>query len=513
MEHRANSENEPYQPLADSQKPAVGEKQHNARAAGDEDPPIPASTLNSIIVLAVVGLVDAIEYGMVMPSLSKYLEQIQGHSDTKAYGLVLALFSCASLCCKPVVGRWCDMRSFREVYVVTITLAICGAAIYALARWQGSLAMVFIGRMLGGCGAANTSLLYAYVSRTVPPAKQTMVMMATGLTFPIGMALGPCTNLITASADFSIGGVKFDDTNSPGALLALILILLLAAVVCLLVEPPPYAEKESDGPSKDVSVLRGVWQEVRRPAVAVCFVVIFDFNMFLTASESVVVPVTQHASKLHFIPLQNSYVYAGVAVWIMLVSISIMVLGKGVPDRWLVLVAVLGYSTSCVCVLFLWDYNMELWQFLLGEAALVTCLPLSFSPNRAIFSKLVKHSRHQALLSSILSIVASLGSIAGPTWMGMTAGTPKEQGPVAHTMFFGILSLASLLLVLVVSVWFYVWRSDLDLVNDPADNNEAKVIPNVVDDAEATSDAAPENPANDPSSFQENLLSKKPLDN
>ena len=72
-------------------------------------------------------------------------------------------------------------------------------------------------------------------------------------------------------------------------------------------------------------MLRGVWREVRRPAVAVCFVVIFSFNMFLTASEAVVVPVTQHASKLHFSPLQNSYVYAGVAVWIMVISISIMV--------------------------------------------------------------------------------------------------------------------------------------------------------------------------------------------
>ena len=109
MEHRANSEDEPYQPLADSQKaPPVDEKQPDAGARAEEDPALPASTRNSIIVLAMVGLVDAIEYGMVMPSLSKYLEQIQGHSDTKAYGLVLALFSCASLCCKPLVGRWCD---------------------------------------------------------------------------------------------------------------------------------------------------------------------------------------------------------------------------------------------------------------------------------------------------------------------------------------------------------------------------------------------------------------------
>ena len=140
------------------------------------------------------------------------------------------------------------------------------------------------------------------------------------------------------------------------------------------------------------------------------------------------VPVSQSAPKLHFGPLQNSYVYAGVAVWIMVVSISIMTCGKSVPDRVLVLMAAIGYSGGCVCAMFLWDYDMALWEFLVGEAALVTCVPFAFSPNRALFSKLVKHSRHQALLSSTLSIVASLGSIAGPVWMGFAAGTPCAAG-------------------------------------------------------------------------------------
>lgn len=190
---------------------------------------------------------------------------------------MLALFSISSLCCKPLIGRWCDVSSFRIVYATTIFLAICGSMVYALARWQGSLAMVLIGRLLNGCGAANTSLLYAYVSRTVPTSKQTQVMMASGLTFPIGMALGPVLNLVTTKADFRIGGVLFNETNSPGLLLAVILTLLLLCVVYAVEEPPPYSPQKTQGTSP--SVCGEVWQEIRRPAVAVCFVVIFDFNM------------------------------------------------------------------------------------------------------------------------------------------------------------------------------------------------------------------------------------------
>jgi len=392
-------------------------------------------------------------------SYGRYLIQIQGHTDTQIYGLVIALFSVSSLCCKPLIGRWCDLSGFRKVYATTISLAIAGSMCYALAGWQRSLAMVLIGRLLNGCGAANTSLLYAYVSRTVPSSKQTRLMMLTGLTFPVGMALGPALNLLTTTADFHIFGVHFDETNSPGLLLAAVLLLLLGCVLVFLEEPPPYSPV-SGKTSHEASLWREVCREIRRPAVAVCFVVIFDFNMFLAASEAVVVPVSQSAPKLAFGPLQNSYVYAGVAVCLMMVAIGIMTCGKDVPDRVLVLIAALGYCGGCAAAMLVWDYNMELWQFLVGEAALVICIPFAFSPNRALFSKLVKHSRHQALLSSTLSVVASLGSIAGPVWMGFAAGTPTPTGPVAHIMFWGILGLASLLVALILLTWFSFAPSD-----------------------------------------------------
>ena len=58
-----------------------------------------------------------------------------------------------------------------------------------------------------------------------------------------------------------------------------------------------------------------------------------------------------------------------------------------------------------------------------------------------MFSNLVKGSVHQGLLSSLLSVVASLGAIVGPLFMGLTAGSEEESGPVAHVMFFGLLGL------------------------------------------------------------------------
>ena len=95
----------------------------------DAGTPEESPFMPSCVVLGVVALVDAIEYGCVMPSLSKYLEDIQGSSSTATYGAVLAVFSATSLCTKPLIGSWCDKRGFREVYLVTIVIAIIGSMV------------------------------------------------------------------------------------------------------------------------------------------------------------------------------------------------------------------------------------------------------------------------------------------------------------------------------------------------------------------------------------------------
>lgn len=434
-----------------------------------------------LVAMGMVQLAGAIDYGLIMPSLHMYIQNIEGHSDTYTYGLILACFSTTTMLSKPFVGTWCDCRSFREVYTITILLAIIGNTIYGLARHYESITMVFVGRLLSGMGASTNPLLYAYIALVVPPERRSRVMMVSGMSFPVGMALGPCTNFLTAAADFEIAGVYVDEANAPGFLIAIVLAILLVAILFLVKEPPkaPRGEESSDSdanssPAPPCTVgtfpgilcscnihqrfrfLTEVWQELKKPAVAMCFLVLFDFNMFIAASESVVVPVTQYAPNLMFSPLQNSFVYAGVALQILCLTIVIMSLSKRycIPDDWLVLVGLVTYCAGTSAVLLLWDYSMPLWKFLVGEAALITAIPFAFAPTRALFSKAVQGVRHQGLLSSLLSAVSSLGSIAGPLWMGRTTGKPQESGPVAQAMFIGLLILSSLSTCLILYTWF-----------------------------------------------------------
>ena len=46
--------------------------------------PATPSVRMSLVVLGLIRLVDAIEYGVIMPSLATYMQQIEGHSNTQA---------------------------------------------------------------------------------------------------------------------------------------------------------------------------------------------------------------------------------------------------------------------------------------------------------------------------------------------------------------------------------------------------------------------------------------------
>ena len=54
-----------------------------------------------------------IEYSMVMPSMSEYVETLGG--SNLFYGACVGLFSFARLCAMPLVGLWSDMRPMKEV--------------------------------------------------------------------------------------------------------------------------------------------------------------------------------------------------------------------------------------------------------------------------------------------------------------------------------------------------------------------------------------------------------------
>lgn len=142
-----------------------------------------------LVALAIVGIIDAISYMVVTPSLIFYV--LDNGGTHYSYGIIMSVFLLSSFCCKPIVGYWSNQAGFRRPYFVSLTFAILGGLMYVLAsalpsssvvssgdpppqhRPTAAICGLFVARLLGGCGGANSALGYAYTARTVPPQQQT----------------------------------------------------------------------------------------------------------------------------------------------------------------------------------------------------------------------------------------------------------------------------------------------------------------------------------------------------
>lgn len=433
----------------------------------------------SMLVMAAVGLLDAIEITLLAPSLYSYLANISQapipnaaicgtstdipHSATVShfYGIIMSVFSFASLCSKPLLGYLGDRRPYRETLVWTSLLALGGNLVYFFA---GSIAselgytyapyVLIVARLLAGVGCANTSLTFAFAARVTPRDKRTAVMTQLSLMKTAGFALGPAFVALTSLMQFQISDFQVTPCNSPGLLVSFFQVIVTIMIIVFLKEPPPYKDDQA-ATEEDTQHNHQSVSSMLTPPFLLCFWVILAFNSIFGVIEVVLVPVVQTA--FGWSPVRVSLVFLVMTAIMIVTTIFVMKFAKSIPDRYFLLIASLLGCGAAVLMWRLWEYTMPLWHFWMGFLLLAVSVPMCFSPNRALFSKLIEGSHHQASFSSALSVFASLGGIIGNLWVGATLGVPSDSGPVAPLCFAGLTGLTGLTLTLVVGGHFLLF--------------------------------------------------------
>lgn len=202
-----------------------------------------------LIALALIGLIDAISFLVVGPSLIFYVQECGGSKEQ--YGLILSIFSLASFLTKPILGHWSDVGGniFRLPYLTSILIAALGGLLYfcaSLVKPDGyiSIGFVLVGRVLGGVGAANAALGFAYVATIVPADEQTKINSLLSMTRIVGMTVGPFFNVLLKDIDTvitfnSTTKIQLDPLNSVGLFLLGTNLLGFVVLYILLEDPPP----------------------------------------------------------------------------------------------------------------------------------------------------------------------------------------------------------------------------------------------------------------------------------
>lgn len=129
---------------------------------------------------------DLLGFGIIIPLLPLYADSYGASPAT--IGLLFASYSLAQFALSPVWGRLSDRVGRRPVLLVTIIGSAVGSLVLGLA---GSIAILFVGRIIDGASGASVAVARSTVADVASPEQRPRLMGLLGAAFGFGFVIGP----------------------------------------------------------------------------------------------------------------------------------------------------------------------------------------------------------------------------------------------------------------------------------------------------------------------------------
>ena len=136
---------------------------------------------------------DLVGFGIVLPVLPLYAERFG--ADARTIGLLVATFSLGQFVFSPIWGRVSDRVGRKPVLLVSLVGTCIGSLLTGLA---GSLALLFIARIIDGISGASVSVAQAAVTDIAEPQQRPRLLGLLGAAFGVGFVVGPALGALAA---------------------------------------------------------------------------------------------------------------------------------------------------------------------------------------------------------------------------------------------------------------------------------------------------------------------------
>jgi multidrug resistance protein len=213
-------------------------------------------------------LIDMIGFGIVIPVLPIYGETF--HATAIQNGLLVAAFSFAQFFAAPFWGKLSDRVGRKPVLFISILGTAAG---FLLMGFAGSLAMLFVARIIDGAAGGNIGTAQAYVADISTKEERAKAMGLIGAAFGLGFVFGPV-----------IGGVmsKFYGIHSPFLLAAAMALANAILILAILPESLPKERRGRQPRASIFEVFRHSNGRVYATVTATYFCLIAGFSMMTT---------------------------------------------------------------------------------------------------------------------------------------------------------------------------------------------------------------------------------------
>ncbi len=142
---------------------------------------------------------DLLGFGIIIPLLPLYAERYGAGAGT--VGMLFASYSVAQFVFAPVWGKVSDKIGRKPVLLITIAGSAIGSLTLGLA---GSLAFLFVGRIIDGVSGASIAVAKASVADVAAPGDRPRLMGLLGAAFGAGFVIGPAIGAAAAQVSPSL---------------------------------------------------------------------------------------------------------------------------------------------------------------------------------------------------------------------------------------------------------------------------------------------------------------------
>jgi MFS transporter, DHA1 family, tetracycline resistance protein len=240
----------------------------------------------SLIPIFITICLDFISIGVILPvltplllnPLNSILPQILGIPErTIILGLLIASFSLASFFGAPLMGAWSDRVGRKTVLRFSLVISALTYLLFALGVSESNIAVLFIGRILGGFAGANVNTCVAAMVDVVHPHKRVRYFGLIGMaSFACGYVLGPLIGGYYSNPHI----FPFFNTATPFYFISFWSLMNFGLNELLLEETLVKKKNQPIAILESINVFKALNFPGLRIAFLISFLVTFSFNFF-----------------------------------------------------------------------------------------------------------------------------------------------------------------------------------------------------------------------------------------
>jgi len=351
--------------------------------------------------------IDLIGFGIIIPLLPLYAKQFGASGLT--VGLLLMSYSLMQFFFAPMWGRLSDRIGRRPVLLISLAASAIG---YTIWGFSGSLAMLFLSRIVAGFGNANLAVAQAYVADVTPEEYRAQGMGMIGAAFGLGFVLGPA--IAGIASHFGV------QPNHLGFIAAFFSICDLIFTALVLPEPESRKGKAHNIFASGVDYY---FRTLTNQKFALSLFIMFISTFAFANMETTLVLLTNQ--YYNFTMVQNSYLFTGLGlVMVVIQGGLIRQLGKKYPDAPLI-----SAGTALITIgLLLIPVTHNLVVLCIGLIILATGSGINNPSNSSLLSKLCPREETGGVMGIGQSMM-TLGRILGPVAGGYLFDTMGATSP------------------------------------------------------------------------------------